>query len=222
MLGSKTILELFGTAILAFTIQASAGADLAPLAVGGILASLVVVGGPLSGGHYNPAVSFAAALGGSLKFPDLLAYAVAQVLGGILGGLVGRGVGSNAFALDAGEDAAALPEGLFDEAVFAFVLCFAALGVAGPEDDRGGNGLAVGLAVMTGAIAFDTLSAFNPAVALGLSISAGLSHFLYAVFVALAHLIGGAVAAGGIHLIASAKGETGKVGENTSLYQSVN
>ena len=43
---------------------------------------LVYMGGHVSGGHYNPAVSFAAAIRGALKWKDLVPYMLAQFLGG--------------------------------------------------------------------------------------------------------------------------------------------
>lgn len=226
MLGPKNTIELLGTAILVFTIQVavSSGSDLAPLAIGGILVSLVFAGGPISGAHYNPAVSLAVALGGTLAWRDALAYAISQIVGGVLGGLLGGVVGG--FTVLAAGEAASTLQALLAEAVFAFALCFVVLAVAtNPKvDDNHYYGLAIGLVVAAGAIAVGPISgaAFNPAVALGLGIAGGCSNLLYAVLVAAANLVGGAAAAGCFCLVVPESKEAGAVGEATSLYQSVN
>ena len=43
-----------------------------------------MLGGGISGGHFNPAVSVMMAVKGKLKYADLVPYVVAQVLGGLL------------------------------------------------------------------------------------------------------------------------------------------
>ena len=42
--------------------------------------------GPISGGHFNPAVSVGLAMGGRFSWRELPAYVIAQVLGAIVGG----------------------------------------------------------------------------------------------------------------------------------------
>ena len=44
--------------------------------------------GPISGGHFNPAVSFGLAAGGRFAWSEMPGYVVAQVLGAIVGGAV--------------------------------------------------------------------------------------------------------------------------------------
>ena len=51
------------------------------LPTGAILAVLILVFGPLSGAHFNPAVSIAFALRGELPWPAVATYIVAQLLG---------------------------------------------------------------------------------------------------------------------------------------------
>ena len=55
------------------------------LPTGAILAVLILMFGPLSGAHFNPAVSIAFALRGELAWPTMALYVAVQVLGGILG-----------------------------------------------------------------------------------------------------------------------------------------
>lgn len=56
------------------------------LAHGGILAMMVYIGGDVSGGHYNPAVSIAFFLIGKEKLVTMMMYGCAQILGGMLAG----------------------------------------------------------------------------------------------------------------------------------------
>ncbi len=42
--------------------------------------------GPISGGHFNPAVSVGLAMGGRFAWAELPGYVIAQVLGGVVGG----------------------------------------------------------------------------------------------------------------------------------------
>src|SRR5579863_10341825 len=55
------------------------------LPTGAILAVLILTFGPISGAHFNPAVSIAFALRGDVTVPLALIYAIAQVSGGIAG-----------------------------------------------------------------------------------------------------------------------------------------
>jgi glycerol uptake facilitator-like aquaporin len=55
------------------------------LPTGAILAVLILVFGPLSGAHFNPAVTLAFALRAGLPWSTAAVYIVAQVLGGIAG-----------------------------------------------------------------------------------------------------------------------------------------
>jgi glycerol uptake facilitator-like aquaporin len=55
------------------------------LPTGAILAVLILVFGPISGAHFNPAVTLAFALRAGLPWSTAAVYIVAQVLGGIAG-----------------------------------------------------------------------------------------------------------------------------------------
>ena len=55
------------------------------LPTGAILAVLILVFGPVSGAHFNPAVSIGFALRGELPWKALLLYVAAQLIGGIAG-----------------------------------------------------------------------------------------------------------------------------------------
>ena len=76
----------------------TAPATIAPVAIGFALAVMVYAGGRISGGHYNPAVSLAAAIRGALPYAQILPYWVAQVAGAVAAAAGGSGRGSDARA----------------------------------------------------------------------------------------------------------------------------
>jgi glycerol uptake facilitator-like aquaporin len=55
------------------------------LPTGAILVVLILVLGPLSGAHFNPAVSIAAMLRRELPWPDAATYILVQLIGGVIG-----------------------------------------------------------------------------------------------------------------------------------------
>jgi len=87
---------------------------------------------------------------------------------------------------------------LLAEFLFTFALVFVVLNVATAKGTSGNSfyGLAIGMTVMTGAFAVGDISggAFNPAVALGISIL-GISDWANIWIYLLANFAGGAVAA---------------------------
>ena len=90
--------EVIGTAFLLATVVGSgimaeqlAGGNIAlallgnTLPTGAILIVLILVFGPVSGAHFNPAVTFAFAMRGEIGPAPAIAYVVAQVAGAVLG-----------------------------------------------------------------------------------------------------------------------------------------
>ena len=55
------------------------------LPTGAILTVLILTFGPVSGAHFNPAVSVAFALRRELSWPEAAAYILVQIIGGIIG-----------------------------------------------------------------------------------------------------------------------------------------
>jgi glycerol uptake facilitator-like aquaporin len=97
-LRQKLAAEALGTAFLLAAVVGSgvmaaklAGGNMAlallgnTIPTGAILVVLIVIFAPLSGAHFNPAVSIAFALRGALAPRALAPYVAAQVIGGILG-----------------------------------------------------------------------------------------------------------------------------------------
>src|SRR3989442_12255688 len=86
----KLVTEFVGTFIFLSAIALSGAAGpLAPLAIGSALMVMVYMGGHISGGHFNPAVSFGAFLRGAIDAITMVAYWVVQLVAGIPGSLFG-------------------------------------------------------------------------------------------------------------------------------------
>ena len=86
---------LFGTVIgSGIMAEALSGGNVAiallgnTLATGAILFVLIAMLGPISGAHFNPAVTLVMAARRDLKWRDVLPYIAAQLVGGIIGVLV--------------------------------------------------------------------------------------------------------------------------------------
>ncbi len=78
----KYMVEFLGTLFLVFVIIATGNY----LAIGLAVAIAIFLGGPISGGAYNPAVALALFSAGKLSKPDLMPYIIAQIGGGLAGG----------------------------------------------------------------------------------------------------------------------------------------
>ena len=196
----KCLVECIGTFFLVFTVASAVmmgGEGVIPaISIGFILMVMVYAGGHISGGHYNPAVSLAAAIRGALPCRDLIPYWVAQVVGAICAAyLVVPFAGEKTF-----ECCAYGPVPLIlGEFLFTFALCYVVLMVATTKKTEGNSyyGLAIGSTVTVGAFAVGGIfcyGAFNPAVAVGL----GCMHVACWVCLGMtivANLVAGALAA---------------------------
>lgn len=196
----KYLYEFIGAFFLVFTVgmtvlNPNSAGPLAPLAIGAALGVLVYAGGHVSGGHYNPAVSLAVYLRGRLGLTDLGLYWVVQLFGAVAAAyltyyLKGT-LGEATLHVDP-------VKSLIAEFLFTFALCFVVLNVATSVETKNNSyfGWAIGFTVLFGAFSVGAISgaAFNPAVALGITILnlSAWSHFwIYVV----ANLLGGALAA---------------------------
>ncbi|HEY9084935.1 MAG TPA: MIP/aquaporin family protein [Candidatus Tyrphobacter sp.] len=94
----RSVAEAVGTAFLLASVVGSgimaqrlSGGNVAiallanTIATGGVLMCLIAALGPISGAHFNPAVSLADAMRGGLTWSEVSAYAGAQFIGGIAG-----------------------------------------------------------------------------------------------------------------------------------------
>ncbi|MBI4354034.1 MAG: aquaporin [Candidatus Omnitrophica bacterium] len=196
---NKLLVEGIGTfflvLVIGLTAMAPGAGATAPLAIGAVLAAMVYAGGPISGGHYNPAVTLAVWLRGACKAADVPGYVAVQVLGASAAALV-VGVCKPGSAV-----AAMQPEvlpALTAELALTFALAYVVLHVATSKQAAGNSyfGLAIGGTVMAGAYAVGNISGgvFNPAVAVGLTLM-GLSSLGNLWLYLLANCAGGALAA---------------------------
>jgi aquaporin Z len=76
---SKYLVEFLGTMFLMFTIFATGNW----LAIGAALAVAVMLGGPISGGAYNPAVAISLYAAGKLAKSDVVPYVIVEILGAL-------------------------------------------------------------------------------------------------------------------------------------------
>lgn len=83
------VATVVGSGIMAASLTQDVGLALLgnTLATGAILVVLITVLGPISGAHFNPAVSLIFAMSRSLPKRDLGAYVLAQIVGGVFGTL---------------------------------------------------------------------------------------------------------------------------------------
>src|SRR6266704_421176 len=197
---NKYIAEFIGTFFLVLTIGCTgigAGAGvIAPLAIGAALMVMVYAGGHISGAHYNPAVTVGMLIRGKLNPADVVPYWIAQFVAAALASMIvikflRAGVTVTAIAPHVGP-------ALIAEFLFTFALVYVVLNTATAEGTSGNSfyGLAIGMTVMVGAFAVGDISggAFNPAVALGITVM-GISSWSNIWMYLVADLVGGAVAA---------------------------
>jgi hypothetical protein len=82
VIGSGIMAERLAGGNVAIALLANTGATVA------VLATLIGLLGPVSGAHFNPAVSLVEALRGKLSWPDTVAYSVLQIVGCCAGALL--------------------------------------------------------------------------------------------------------------------------------------
>jgi aquaporin Z len=166
---NKYITELIGTFFLVMgaALGGAAGAALA-------LMVMIYAGGHISGAHYNPAVTLSVWMRGKIEMKDAVMYWIFQVAGAIIAAVIvafvfdREGSGDCVIADDGGTKA------IIAELLGTFALAYVVLNVATAKGTSGNSfyGLAIAGTVLAMATALGQFSggAFNPAVAVGLSI----------------------------------------------------
>jgi aquaporin Z len=208
---NKYVAELIGTFFLVLTIGCTVvghgAGPFAPLAIGSALMVMIFAGGHISGGHFNPAVTLGVWLRGKCETKDVVPYMIFQVMGAVLAALVVK-------YFKAGVTVATLQPAtvpaLLAEFLFTFALVYVVLNVATAKGTSGNSfyGLAIGFTVLVGAFSVGSISggAFNPAVAVGISVmklSSWANIWIYLV----ADFAGATVAAGAFKALNSAERE---------------
>ena len=201
----KYITEFIGTFFLVLTVglPVLGESPLAPLAIGSSLMVMVYMGGHVSGGHYNPAVSLAVLLRGKMTSAGEFAmYVISQCVGAVAAALVVYAILGRTFA-PAPAATATVTGALMVEVLYTFALALVVLNSAVAVKTLGNSfyGLAIGFTIVVAAFAGGPISggAFNPAVGLGPIIVDALlgggtvaNLWIYLV----GPLVGGALAAG--------------------------
>jgi glycerol uptake facilitator-like aquaporin len=219
-LARRLVAEWLGTAFLLAAVVGSgimaqklAGGNVAlallcnTIPTGAILVVLILVFGPLSGAHFNPAVTLAFAWRGEMPSRTALLYIVVQIIGGIAGVWAAHLM----FELPLWQSSLTLRTGTgqwFAEAVATFGLLLTIFGCAARTPSA--IPYAVGLYI-TSAYWFTASTSFaNPAVTIARSLSdtfAGIAPSAVIAFIA-AQLIGAAAATGLARWLWGKKSET--------------
>jgi aquaporin Z len=176
---NKYATEFVGTFFLVLTIGLSVlgGTPMAPLAIGASLMVMVYMGGHVSGGHYNPAVTLAVVLRGKLQRGEVVPYIGAQVAGALTAAAVVHMVLGRSVVPPPGQGASMLAA-LSIEVLYTTALCLVVLHSATAPQTTGNSfyGLAIGFTVTAGAFAGGPISggAVNPAIGAGPILAAAL------------------------------------------------
>ncbi len=193
------IVEFIGTfflvLVIGLTVIEPGAGSLAPLAIGATLMVMVYAGGPISGGHYNPAVTLAVWMRGKCDTKDVAPYMVVQLIAGVIAGWIVTRLKSDAIIVPAEPN---IMQALIIELLFTFALAYVVLNVATSKKSSGNSyfGLAIGFTVVAAAYAGGAISggAYNPAVAFGIT-TMGLSSIGNIWIFLVGNFAGGALAA---------------------------
>ena len=196
---AKYLTEFIGTFFLVLTVGSTVVPGIPgvipPIAIGFALMIMVYAGGHISGGHYNPAVTLGVWMRGRCEAKDVVPYWVFQIVGAAAAAFV---VGYLRGAPAAAATAPEVGPAMVAEFLFTFALVYVVLNTATSKATEGNSyyGLAIGSTVVVAAFAVGDISggAFNPAVAVGVSIM-GLSAWSALWLFFVANLAAGAVAA---------------------------
>jgi aquaporin Z len=226
----KLTAELIGTFILVFGVVGTAifaagfangdgGLNVGFLGVALALGLSVLVGaysfGPVSGGHFNPAVTLGLAVGGRFAWREVGGYIAAQLVGGILAStlllavlstgplfdiVVFRGASTGYDELSPG--GFGLLSVFLIETIATAVFLFVILGVTSVRAAAGFAPLAIGLTLTALALVAIPVSnaSFNPARSIATAIYGG-SEAVLQLWVSIVAPILGAVIAGAIYKV---------------------
>ena len=175
------IVEFIGTFFLVLVIGlttndpqlwAAGGTPFAPVAIGSMLMAMVYMGGPVSGAHFNPAVTLAVWIRKKMATRDVVPYMLSQIMGALCAALLyffifkrsmGGPVPMEGFTYNV--------KPFLVEAVFSFALITVVLHVMTSKKAANNSyfGLAIGFTFMAAVFAGGRISggAFNPAIGIG-------------------------------------------------------
>lgn len=175
---SEVVGEFVGTFLFVLTITMTTIGigSLAPLAIGFMLMAMVFTFGYISGGHFNPAITFATVITGHTTVAKFVRYTIAQVLAAIFSTLYGSAmVGLDIPVPTTNTSLVSIWQSLLSELIYTFALACVVLHVAySRQRTNSFYGFAVGMTIVAAGFAVGgfTGGAFNPAVATGIQIVA--------------------------------------------------
>ena len=165
--------------------------------------------GPISGGHFNPAVSVGLAMGGRFSWGELPGYVVAQVLGAIAGGGILYLIATGKAGADIGGFATngfgehspggyGLQAAVVTEVVMTAIFVIVILGATAKRAAPGFAGMAIGLCLtLIHLISIPiTNTSVNPARSTGVALFAGSGAISQLWLFWLAPLVGGVIGGG--------------------------
>lgn len=162
------------------------------LAHGLVLMAMIYCLGPISGGHFNPAVSLAAVIYGKINFSRFVCFSASQLLGGLYASYTLSALYGDIANLGMTTTELAPLNAVLIEAVATFLLVFVAFGTSG-----GVIGVAVGGILAIDILAFGaaTGASMNPARSLAPAFVSGLYHdsWIYIVGPVFGAIMGGLV-----------------------------
>jgi len=203
----RLLAELLGSAFLAAVVIGSgiAAQQLSPhdtglelfenaAATAAGLYTIILMFGPVSGGHFNPVVSFLDASFGGISWPDAIVYLPAQITGCVLGAIAANGMFAKA-AISISTHHRASPAHLFAEVIATLGLLVVIFALA--RSHRGASAPAAVGAYIGAAYFFTSSTSFaNPAISIGRMFSdtfAGIAPASVPGFV-IAQILGGGLA----------------------------
>jgi MIP family channel proteins len=203
--------EFIGTFALIFVgvgASKTVGHDVLAVALahGLTIAAFVSATLHISGGQFNPAVTFGLVCGGHMSLIEALRYWIAQLLGAVAAAFICLGIFNRDIIVNGTPQLNGNPElgfmltpgqGILVEAILTFFLVFVVYGTAVDERGRRVAGLAIG-ATITLDILFGgplTGAAMNPARVFGPAVAANFwkDHYVYWIGPFLGGALGGLV-----------------------------
>jgi aquaporin Z len=176
----KYLTEFIGTFFLMLTVIMTSNnpvmAPMAPFAIAGMYMAMVYAGGPISGGHFNPAITVAMLIRKTIDRGDALYYIMVQFMASIVAAAIGAYLHDCGGGLNIVERINEQPICVvLGEFLGTFALVYVLLNVE-PKSDSGSqsfHGLAIGFVLLSVTLALGGLSGgiFNPALALGGSVA---------------------------------------------------
>ena len=191
------------------------------LAFGLTVLTMAYAVGHISGGHFNPAVSFGLWAGGRFPGKDLVPYIVAQVVGAVLAGSVlflmasgqdgfeaAQGFASNGFG-SASPGGYSMASALVTELVLTAMFLFIIMGATDAKAPAGFGPLAIGLALtLIHLISIPvTNTSVNPARSTGVALFAGGIYIKQLWFFWVVPIVGGLIGGAVYRTIAALKND---------------